>query len=125
MIIAFTDDKSPTAPQKSFNSSVTPTILNDTSLAAALLTNGDRHLFFQGAEGSLRRVIHTAATSQWILDDTPIVTSDARHLTPMAVHTQGAPEALQVGIEHDSEHDNNNVINSDYTLLHIYQKPAQ
>ena len=110
MIIAFTDVESPTTPQKPVNSSVMPSILNDTSLAAAILTNGDRHLFFQGAEGSLRRVVHTAATSQWILDKTPVVISDARHLTPMAVYAQGAPGAMEVGIGHDNKYDNTNVM---------------
>ena len=86
------------------------TILNDTSLAAAALTNGDRHLFFQGAEGSLRRIVHTAATSQWILDKTPVVISDARHLTPMTVAVQGAPAEVQVGVGHDSKNDNTNVM---------------
>ena len=109
MISSFTDVESPA------NSSVIPSILNDTSLAAAILTNGDRHLFFQGAKGSLHRVVHTAATSQWILDRTPVVISDARHLTPMAVYTKGPPGAMQVGTSlnnkhHNNKHDNTNVI---------------
>ena len=102
-------DTTPPTPQEPLNSSVTQTILNDTSLAAAVLANGDRHLFFQGAEGSLRRIVHTAATSQWILDKSPIVVSGARHLTPMTVHIQDAAE-VQVGVGHGSKNDNTNVM---------------
>lgn len=81
------------------------TILNDTSLAAILLSNGDRHLFFQGPEGSIHRVIHAASASQWILDTTPVVTSDARHLTPMAAEGWNDPtDEVPLGIGHD---DNN------------------
>ncbi|KAM0804277.1 hypothetical protein BDR22DRAFT_970096 [Usnea florida] len=98
-------ETSPPTPQKPLNSSVTQTILNDTSLAAAGLTNGDRHLFFQGAEGSLRRIVHTAATSQWILDKTPILVSGARDLTPMTVHVQGAEAEVQIILYYISTED--------------------
>ena len=110
MIFAFTYYTSPPTPQKPLNSSVTQTILNDTSLAAAGLTNGDRHLFFQGAEGSLRRIVHTAATSQWILDKTPILVSGVRDLTPMTVHVQGAEAEVLVGVGHGSKNNNTNVM---------------
>ena len=110
MLTAFTDDKSPTKPQKPFNNSVMPTILNDTSLAAAVLTNGDRHLFFQGADGSLRRITHTEATNQWILDKTPVVISDARDLTPMTVYVQGPSAEVQVGVGHGGKNDNSNIM---------------
>ena len=109
--MSFAYDTSPTTPQKLFNSSVMQTILNDTSLAAAFLPNGDRHLFFQGADGSLRRIVHTVATSQWILDKTPVVISDAKYLTPMTVYIQGASVEVQVGIGHGSKKDNTNVRN--------------
>ena len=111
MFIALTDVKSPTTPHKPFNNSVMQTIFNDTSLAAASLLNGDRHVFFQGADGSLRRIVRTAATSQWILDKTPVVISDARYLTPMTVYIQGASAEVQVGVGHGSKKDNTNVMN--------------
>lgn len=40
--------------------------LNDTSLAALPLANGDRHLFFQDDTGLIRRAIRTASNGEWI-----------------------------------------------------------
>ena len=104
-MIAFTYDKSSTKP---LNSSTMQHILNDTSLAAVALSNGDRHLFFQDPGGSIRRVIRRESESQWILDARPVDFSDARHLTPMAVElthrpfeVSGDSGGLVVGIGYD------------------------
>ena len=40
-------------------------ILNDTSLAALSLPNGDRQFFFQDSTGRIRRTGRTASNSQW------------------------------------------------------------
>ena len=40
-------------------------ILNDTSLAALILSNGDRQLFFQDITGLIRRAVHTVSNGQW------------------------------------------------------------
>ena len=40
-------------------------ILNDTSLAALILSNGDRQLFFQDITGLIRRAVRTVSNGQW------------------------------------------------------------
>ena len=60
-------------------------ILNDSSLAAIISTNKDRHLFFQGPQSVIRRMIYSANLSQWIVDPDPIPISNAKNLTPLAV----------------------------------------
>lgn len=40
-------------------------ILDDTSLAAVALANGDRQFFFQDNDGVIRRAIRTASNSKW------------------------------------------------------------
>lgn len=40
-------------------------ILNDTSLTALSLSNGDRHLFFQDNTGLIRRAVRTESNGQW------------------------------------------------------------
>ncbi|KAM0800348.1 hypothetical protein BDR22DRAFT_972912 [Usnea florida] len=40
-------------------------ILNDTSLAAVVLSNGDRHLFFQDNTGLIRRAVRVYSDGQW------------------------------------------------------------
>lgn len=55
---------SPPAPS---NSKITPqNILNDTSLAALMLSNGDRQLFFQDNTGLIRRALRSVSNGQWI-----------------------------------------------------------
>ena len=67
-------------------------IINDTSLAATVLANGDRHLFFQDPQGAIRRVIRTASATQWNLEPIPIPILDARSATPMAVSSRKYPD---------------------------------
>ena len=74
-------------PTKPVNSSLTQQIIDDSSLAATLATNGDRSLFFQAPQGAIRRMIYIANEDQWIADLNPIAISDAKMLTPMAVNT--------------------------------------
>ena len=40
-------------------------ILNDTSLAAVLADDGDRHLFFQDNTGLIRRAVRVESNGQW------------------------------------------------------------
>ena len=60
-------------------------ILNDSSLASIISSKNDRHLFFQGPQGVIRRMIYSANLSQWIADTDPIPISNAKDLTPLAV----------------------------------------
>lgn len=69
--------------------------MNDTSLTALISANGDRYLFFQDSEGSIRQTIHTANASQWIVDPNPVSNSDARTLTPMAASALTQPDGSQ------------------------------
>ena len=75
-------------------------ILNDTSLAATVLANGDRHLFFQDPRGVIRRVIRTASATQWNLDQMNIPILDARSATPMAVTSRKFPDDSEEVLEH-------------------------
>ena len=60
-------------------------ILNDTSLATVILSNGDRRLFFQDLSGSIRQAFYSSATQQWRAVVGSVVASDARNHTPIAV----------------------------------------
>ena len=60
-------------------------ILNDTSLAIVILSNGDRRLFFQDLSGSIRQAFYSPATQQWRADVGYVVASNARNHTPIAV----------------------------------------
>lgn len=89
-------------------------ILNDTSLAALSLPNGDRQLFFQDSTGLIRRAIRTTSSSQWstspyLNTSTTVNTSTAQYVnapispknyTPLAVTVSineviSAPESAQ------------------------------
>ena len=62
-------------------------ILNDTSLAALSLANGDRQLFFQDNTGLIRRAIRTASNGQWNTSPNLSVNStNAKNNTPLAVN---------------------------------------
>ena len=75
---------SPT-PRTPTNASIAQYILNDTSLAAAILPNNDRHLYFQDSIGRIRYVIRTASTNQWNLSPDSNITTSAKDHTPLAV----------------------------------------
>ncbi|KAL9593956.1 MAG: hypothetical protein Q9219_007294 [cf. Caloplaca sp. 3 TL-2023] len=62
-------------------------IMNDTSLAAVELANGDRRLFFQEASGLIRQVTFSSSSRQWIADPGYVVASDAKNHTPIAAIT--------------------------------------
>ena len=62
-----------------------PSVLNDSSLAAMISANNSRHLFFQGPQGVIRRMIYRTNNNQWITDPGSIAISDAKYLTPLAV----------------------------------------
>ena len=75
---------SPT-PRSPTNASTAQYILNDTSLAAAILPNNDRHLYFQDSTGRIRYVIRTASTNQWDLSPDSNITASPKNHTPLAV----------------------------------------
>ena len=60
-------------------------ILNDTSLAAVTTAEGNRHIFFQDINGSLRHNAFDQSSNKW-LNGTDYVESDSppRNLTPIA-----------------------------------------
>ena len=75
---------SPTARTPT-NASAAQYILNDTSLAAVILPNGDRHLYFQDSTGRIRYVIRTASTNQWNTSPDSNISASAKNHTPLAV----------------------------------------
>ena len=75
---------SPT-PRTPTNTSTAQYILNDTSLAAAILPNGDRHLYFQDSTGRIRYLIRTASTDQWNTSPDLNISASAKNHTPLAV----------------------------------------
>ncbi|MCJ1433832.1 hypothetical protein MMC27_003197 [Xylographa pallens] len=60
------------------------TILNNTSIAAVTLTNGDRRFFFQDTSGAIRESLYSFAADQWETDTSNIIATDARNNTPIA-----------------------------------------
>ena len=59
-------------------------ILNDTSLAALALANGNRYLFFQDNTGLIRQAIRTPSNGQWSTSVDFNVGSSAKKYTPLA-----------------------------------------
>ena len=74
----------PTAPTPT-NASTAQYILNDTSLAAAVLPNNDRHLYFQDSTGRIRYLSRTASHSQWSTSPDSSISASAKNHTPLAV----------------------------------------
>ena len=60
-------------------------ILDDTSIAALALPNGDRRVFFQDLSGVIRQAFFSATTGEWRADVNYLVASDAKNHTPIAV----------------------------------------
>ena len=56
---------SPSVPQNHSSTPAPQYILNDTSLAALSLANGDRQLFFQDNSGVIQRAVRSASNGQW------------------------------------------------------------
>lgn len=77
-------------------------ILNDTSLAAVSLSNGDRHLFFQDNTGLIRRAVRVESNGQWTTtpnlnasaDPSSEVISNPKRNTPLTAigPTEGQPD---------------------------------
>ncbi|KAL8741917.1 MAG: hypothetical protein Q9190_005527 [Brigantiaea leucoxantha] len=59
-------------------------ILNDTSIATAIESNGDRHLLFQDPAGAIRQAIYSARLGRWINNLGVIVASNARNHSPLS-----------------------------------------
>lgn len=76
--------RTPSAPTPN-NASTAQYILNDTSLAAVVLPNNDRHLYFQDSTGRIRSVIYTASTNQWNTSPDSNISANAKKHTPLAV----------------------------------------
>lgn len=83
----------------SSSSSPTPTplltskrILDDTSIAATTLSNGDRRLLFQDLSGLIRQAYYTSSTRAWRADSHYVVASDAKNYTPISVFADPSKE---------------------------------
>ena len=71
-------------------------ILNDTSLAALSLANGDWHQFFQDNNGLIRRLIRTASNSRWSTsaDQNLSLSSNPKINTPLTANINDFSEVL-------------------------------
>lgn len=74
---------SPPAPQSHNITPAAQFILNDTSLAALSLSNGDRQLFFQDNTGRIRRAIRTESNNQWSTSPYLNLSSNPKNYTPL------------------------------------------
>lgn len=59
-------------------------ILNESALAAVELPNGDRRVFFQENNGSIRQAVYLESRQKWSAGLKDIVVSDAKIHTPLA-----------------------------------------
>lgn len=68
-----------------------PALLNDTSIAAIVTENGDRHIFFQDCVGAIRHALRRASSNTWATADLPIPLKSkvAKMHTPLAVIPYG------------------------------------
>ena len=62
-------------------------ILNDSSLAALSLLNGDRRLFYQEHNGQIKQAAYSSSSREWPSTLISVVASDARNNTPLAAIT--------------------------------------
>ena len=72
------------ASRPTISSPVPHGILNDTSIAAMSMSDGDRHIFFQDSTGTIRQAIYTVTTNQWASPLSLVVATDAKNNTPLA-----------------------------------------
>lgn len=86
--------------------SASPVLLNNTSIASCILSNGDRHFFFQDYNNTIRHAIRLASSNQWITKlPRPIVDADAdeaKSHSPLTVHADGA-DIMRVGAQRAPE----------------------
>lgn len=73
-------------------------ILNDTSLAALILPSGDRQLFFQDNDRSIRRAIRTASDKQWTISPYLNLSANPKKYTPLAATVYNEAEAFWNGV---------------------------
>lgn len=59
-------------------------VLNDSSLAALSLVNGDRRLFYQDYTGQINQAAYSSSSREWPSTFTSVVASDAKNYTPLA-----------------------------------------
>lgn len=87
-----------TTHSKSIISATSRSILNDSSLAALALSNGDRRLFYQEHTGQIKQAAYSFSSRSWPSTLNLVIASDARNGTPLAavnlasegdVHTPG------------------------------------
>ncbi|MCJ1261726.1 hypothetical protein MMC22_001592, partial [Lobaria immixta] len=74
-------------------------ILNDSSLAALSLPNGDRRLFYQEPNGRIKQAAYSSSSKEWPSTSISVVASDARNNTPLAAMnlvSTGDPLALEI-----------------------------
>ena len=66
--------------------SLTHGILDDSSFAAVTAPGGDRYVFFQDINGSLRQALYSPTTLSWTADIALIIpgSADARNNTPLS-----------------------------------------
>lgn len=95
----------PLVPQTPHNTSSSNTtraeqyILNDTSLAVLIRTNGDRQLFFQDNTGLIRNAIRTSTDTQWSMGPDISVSSTVKNNTPLAVNFRSDDDYPSVTIQ--------------------------
>lgn len=80
--------RAPRDPKGTPNPNITQSarhILNDTSLAAVSLANGDRQSFFPDIAGLIRRAYRTASNSPWSTNSSLSIDTTAKTYRPLAV----------------------------------------
>ena len=92
-------ESGPTTPSNSVTTSnprftsAAQYILNDTSLAAVHSPSGDRQLFFQDNNGSIRRAIRTASDEPWVISPYFNLSASSKKHTPLAATFNNDAEA--------------------------------
>ena len=94
--IIMTHLTSPPVPQNHSIISASQVILNDTSLAALFLANGDRHLFFQDNAALIQRVVRTASNNRWSTSKNQnlSLSSNPKYYTPLTATVNDHSEVL-------------------------------
>ena len=88
---------SPPAPPSHNVAPAAQFILNDTSLAALSLSNGERHLFFQDNTGRIRRAIRTASKNQWSTSPYLNLSSKPKNHTPLVAAVSEERIGMETG----------------------------
>ena len=63
---------------------LTHSIVDNSALSVVTTPDGNRHLFFQEVDGTIRQAFYNGSTQSWLVSRALVISSNARNNTPIA-----------------------------------------